>query len=168
MKEAQFHSEIKASVQTGIYVKLQDLPSVRGLRFTPTKPYDFQLIYQNKFIAIEAKMVKRYKIKGKIKGGPSLTLSDKRKEDIIRQIGELQKIRDLGFASYILVNVRGNFRGEEKKLNEAYFIEPQELLEAINVSSKSSINYTDLRKLSKYTMYRKKGIWELEKAIKYL
>lgn len=98
MKESNFTNELKASfrdITNSFYFKIPDMPHFRGARtkFDVKKPFDAFSVIEGRPIAIEAKMIKKWKPFGLKELRPN-------------QVEALDAFERAGGESYVFLNVR--------------------------------------------------------------
>lgn len=132
-----FEREVFISLKEGM--KEAYFRRIYDMKFTPEKPFDFELFFDNKFIALEAKHEK-----GRL-----------RFRNIKRhQIENLKKIERNGGISFFLVRIED----EHKKVNKfrCFIVKLSDMLYLKETVGKVSANADDLEKIAVYEAKRKK------------
>jgi len=149
MKESNFANEFKKSCKFlgYFYYKIPD--SYGNERFTPNKPFDAFIMENGNFHAIEFKMTKS-------KVGFSF--------DRVRphqEAGLLELLKHGAKTTSIIINYRF------KKYNKAFIIPIEDFVKLKEKSTKKSIPFKEIEKLTQIPRIKKEGIyiWDFSKIV---
>ena len=117
--------------------KIPDTPPSSGLRFTTKKPYDVVASIGGRFVAIEVKLITKYKAFG---------MRDLRPN----QIEGLEAALNSKGAAFVLLNVRiaGDALEGVKRVNEAI------LFNYIDLKAKGSYGHKEVKELQSFKFYK--------------